>query len=64
MSKFWTSFATSNRKGETFADGHDGFWIPTGTGKTVTANAGNMTKSSVQPHGVNCTGSCSWKIFR
>ena len=32
-------------------------------GKTAIGHAGHMTKWCVLHMGVNCTGSCSWKIY-
>lgn len=49
MSKFLDRFRYFKQKGETLPMGTARFWIPTGTGKTVTASAGSMTKSSVRP---------------
>ncbi|MFR3778508.1 MAG: hypothetical protein ACLTW6_06750 [Enterobacter sp.] len=50
MSKLLDRFRYFKTKGDSFADGHGQvYWIPTGTGKTVTVNAGSMTKLSVLP---------------
>ena len=32
-------------------------------GSAPTADAGRMTRVVRSTHGVNCTGSCSWKIY-
>ena len=37
--------------------------VKTAPGKTPTATAGRTTRSCARTHGVNCTGSCSWKIY-
>lgn len=62
MSKFWTGFATSNRRVkllpmgtavlDTNRDWEDGYRQRWQHDKVVRST-----------HGVNCTGSCSWKIF-
>ncbi len=62
MSKFWTGFATSSRRAkplpmgtasfETNRDWEDGYRQRWQHDKIVRST-----------HGVNCTGSCSWKIY-
>ena len=34
-----------------------------GARRSSTASGGGMTRWSGPPHGVNCTGSCSWKVY-
>lgn len=63
MSKFLDRFRYFKHQGETFADGH---------GQVLTTNRDwedgyrqrwQHDKVVRSTHGVNCTGSCSWKIF-
>lgn len=51
MSKFLDRFRYFKQKGETFADGHTSFSIPTVTGRMDIASVGSMTKSSALPTG-------------
>ncbi len=37
--------------------------VKTAPGKTPTATAGQHDKIVRSTHGVNCTGSCSWKVY-
>ncbi len=63
MINSWTGFATSNRRVKPLPMGMASFSIPTVTGRMDIASVGSMSKIVRSTHGVNCTGSCSWKSY-
>ncbi|STW39475.1 respiratory nitrate reductase subunit alpha [Klebsiella pneumoniae] len=63
MSNFWIAFATLSRRARPLPTATARSTTTTVTGKTATVNAGSSTKFVRSTHGVNCTGSCSWKIY-
>lgn len=52
-----------NRKQEEFADGHGETRIESRDWENVYRNRWQFDKIVRSTHGVNCTGSCSWKIY-
>ena len=62
MSHFLDRLKFMSRVKSTFADGHGETVNEDRRWRTPTARAGSTTRSR-STHGVNCTGSCSWKVY-
>ena len=63
MSKFLDRFRYFKQKGETFADGHGQVLDTNRDWEDGYRQRWQHDKVVRSTHGVNCTGSCSWKIF-
>ncbi|MFZ4834014.1 nitrate reductase subunit alpha [Rouxiella sp. Mn2063] len=63
MSKFLDRFRYFKQKGETFADGHGQQFNNNRDWEDGYRQRWQHDKEVRSTHGVNCTGSCSWKIF-
>lgn len=63
MSKFLDRFRYFKQKGETFADGHGQEWNVNRDWEDGYRSRWQHDKIVRSTHGVNCTGSCSWKIY-
>jgi respiratory nitrate reductase alpha subunit apoprotein len=63
MSKFLDRFRYFKQKGETFADGHGQVLETNRDWEDGYRQRWQHDKVVRSTHGVNCTGSCSWKIF-
>ncbi len=63
MSKFLDRFRYFKQKGETFADGHGRVLDTNRDWEDGYRQRWQHDKVVRSTHGVNCTGSCSWKIF-
>ncbi len=63
MSKFLDRFRYFKQKGETFADGHGQLLNTNRDWEDGYRQRWQHDKVVRSTHGVNCTGSCSWKIY-
>jgi hypothetical protein len=63
MSKFLDRFRYFKQKGETFADGHGQLLKTNRDWEDGYRQRWQHDKVVRSTHGVNCTGSCSWKIY-
>ena len=63
MSKFPDRFRYFKQKGETFADGHGQLLNTNRDWEDGYRQRWQHDKIVRSTHGVNCTGSCSWKIY-
>ncbi|BDZ27636.1 hypothetical protein Ecod41c_11820 [Escherichia coli str. K-12 substr. MG1655] len=63
MSKFLDRFRYFKQKGETFADGHGQLLNTNRDWEDGYRQRWQHDKIVRSTHGVNCTGSCSWKIY-
>ncbi len=63
MSKFTDRFRYFKQKGETFADGHGQLLNTNRDWEDGYRQRWQHDKIVRSTHGVNCTGSCSWKIY-
>lgn len=63
MSKFLDRFRYFKQKGETFADGHGQLLETNRDWEDGYRQRWQHDKVVRSTHGVNCTGSCSWKIY-
>lgn len=63
MSKFLDRFRYFKQKGETFADGHGQLLETNRDWEDGYRQRWQHDKIVRSTHGVNCTGSCSWKIY-
>jgi nitrate reductase alpha subunit len=63
MSKFLDRFRYFKQKGETFADGHGQLLKTNRDWEDGYRQRWQHDKIVRSTHGVNCTGSCSWKIY-
>lgn len=63
MSKFLDRFRYFKQKGETFADGHGQQLDTNRDWEEGYRQRWQHDKIVRSTHGVNCTGSCSWKIY-
>ncbi len=63
MSKLLDRFRYFKQKGETFADGHGQVMHSNRDWEDSYRQRWQFDKIVRSTHGVNCTGSCSWKIY-
>lgn len=63
MSKFLDRFRYFKQKGETFADGHGQLLNTNRDWEDGYRQRWQHDKIVRSTHGVNCTDSCSWKIY-
>ncbi|VDZ89083.1 respiratory nitrate reductase 2 subunit alpha [Lelliottia amnigena] len=63
MSKLLDRFRYFKQKGETFADGHGQVYHTNRDWEDSYRQRWQFDKIVRSTHGVNCTGSCSWKIY-
>ncbi len=63
MSKLLDRFRYFKLKGETFADGHGQVMHTNRDWEDSYRQRWQFDKIVRSTHGVNCTGSCSWKIY-
>lgn len=63
MSKLLDRFRYFKQKGETFANGHGQVYNNNRDWEDSYRQRWQFDKIVRSTHGVNCTGSCSWKIF-
>ncbi|SFM98229.1 respiratory nitrate reductase alpha subunit apoprotein [Izhakiella capsodis] len=63
MSKFLDRFRYFKQKGETFSDDHGQTWNQNRDWEEGYRQRWQHDKIVRSTHGVNCTGSCSWKIY-
>ncbi|SUH37429.1 respiratory nitrate reductase 2 subunit alpha [Salmonella enterica subsp. enterica] len=63
MSKLLDRFRYFKQKGDTFADGHGQVMHTNRDWEDSYRQRWQFDKIVRSTHGVNCTGSCSWKIY-
>lgn len=63
MSKLLDRFRYFKQKGDTFADGHGQVMYTNRDWEDSYRQRWQFDKIVRSTHGVNCTGSCSWKIY-
>lgn len=63
MSKLLDRFRYFKQKGETFANGHGQVYNNNRDWEDSYRQRWQFDKIVRSTHGVNCTGSCSWKIY-
>lgn len=63
MSKLLDRFRYFKQKGETFANGHGRVYNNNRDWEDSYRQRWQFDKIVRSTHGVNCTGSCSWKIY-
>lgn len=63
MSKLLDRFRYFKQKGDTFADGHGQVMHSNRDWEDSYRQRWQFDKIVRSTHGVNCTGSCSWKIY-
>ena len=63
MSKLLDRFRYFKQKGESFANGHGQVYNTNRDWEDSYRQRWQFDKIVRSTHGVNCTGSCSWKIY-